>query len=339
MRGRAAMIARGWKISDFAAVVAVVGTLALVGVWDNEQTIRRNLDAGYDTSAMVTGANERNNRFPLVFDGLRPRFVDETYSLDLTWRGRDGIERARQKVPVSGEFMASLMVGDKVRLVPVTIKVVDEQGAVPTIAPDATARLDHLTGIATWAGYGTAVAALIFVVNVGGRWRQRNRGAATARYGLEPTAWHIPPRLAMLTVVCLGFAGIVGYNSLKDKAIREHGRDATATITGLHASLGSDHTISYSIDFAWRDGSGAERHFGPIHISDAYAQRIAANGALITRQTTIRYLEEDRSARPIILADANARRKHGVVGPVMMAVFGIAGVALAAVTAWRTKRA
>jgi len=49
-RTHAAMTARGWKISDFAAVAASVATLALVGVWDNEQTIRRNLGASYDTS-------------------------------------------------------------------------------------------------------------------------------------------------------------------------------------------------------------------------------------------------------------------------------------------------
>jgi hypothetical protein len=93
MHGRVAMTAGGWKISDFAAVAAVAGALALAGVWDNQRTIRRNLDAGYDTSAMVTGANEQH-RFPLTFDGLRPRFVDETYLLDITWRGHDGIARA-----------------------------------------------------------------------------------------------------------------------------------------------------------------------------------------------------------------------------------------------------
>jgi hypothetical protein len=93
MHGRVAMTAGGWKISDFAAVAAVAGALALAGVCDNQRTIRRNLDAGYDTSAMVTGANEQH-RFPLTFDGLRPRFVDETYLLDITWRGHDGIARA-----------------------------------------------------------------------------------------------------------------------------------------------------------------------------------------------------------------------------------------------------
>src|SRR5262249_12361143 len=162
--------------------------------------------------------------------------------------------------------------------------------------------LVHLNTLGTWAGYGTAVAVLVLVVNLGGRWWLRKQGAATAfRSRLELTAWHIPPRLAILTVVCLGTAGMFGL-SLKDgwdaDAIRAHGRDASATITGFHAMVSNDHTISYTIDLAWRDGSGAERHFGPTHISGTYAQRIAANGALITRQTTIRYLEEDRSARP-----------------------------------------
>jgi hypothetical protein len=167
------------------------------------------------TPAPWSPAPTSSTVFPLTFDGLRPRFVDETYSLDLTWRGRDGIARARQKVPVSHEFMASLMVGDKVRLVPVPIKAVGEEGAVPTIAPDATARLDHLSGFATWAGYATAVAILIFAVNFGGRW-WRNRSAATAAAsGLEPTAWHIPPRLAADGRLPGGRRD-VGYYSLKD---------------------------------------------------------------------------------------------------------------------------
>ena len=337
------MTARGWKISDIAAVAAVVGVLALVGAWDNQRTIRRNLEVGYDTSAKVTGANEQH-RFPLTFDGLRPRFVDQTYSLDLSWRGRDGTERERQKVPVSEEFMASLMVGDKVRLVPVPIKAVDEEGAVPTIVPDATARLEHLSGWLTWAGYGTAAAAFLFAVNFGWRWWRRNRSAAGADgVDLEPKAWHIPPRLALLTVVCLGAAGMAGYYSLKDgsdaEAMRAHGRDATAAITGFHATVASDHTISHTIDFAWRDGSGAERHYGPTHISEAYAQRIAPNGALATRQTTIRYLEEDRSARPIIVADAADRSAQDRIGGVMTAVFAVVGLGFAAATAWRTRRA
>jgi hypothetical protein len=130
-----------------------------------------------------------------------------------------------------------------------------------------------------------------------------------------------------------------GYYSLKDgrdaQAMRAHGGDATAAITGFHATVGSDHTISYLIDLAWRDGSGAERHFGPTHISNSYAQRIAANGPLITRQTTIRYREADRSARPIVVADAGERAAQDGIGRVMTAVFGFAGLALAAVTTWQ----
>jgi hypothetical protein len=335
---------RGWKISDFAAFVVGVGVLILMGAWDDERTIRRNLDAGDDTRAMITGANEQHGfRFPLAFDGLRPRFLDQTYSLDLTWRGGDGAERARQKVPVTDEYMASLMVGDKVRLVPVPIKVVDEDGAVPTIAPDATARLDHLNGLATFVGYGTALAALVFVVNFGARWWRRSRSAAAALGPeVEPAAWHIPPRLTLLTILCLGAAGMFGYYSIKEgweaEAMQVRGRNATAAITDFRATVGDDRRISYMIDLAWRDGSGVERHFGPTHVSDAYAQRIAANGTLVTRQTTIRYLEENPTARPIIVADADERTKNDQLGRVAAMVFGVAGLALAAVTAWRARR-
>jgi hypothetical protein len=336
------MTERGWKISEFAGIIAVLGALVLVGVWDNERTIRHNLDAGYDTSAMVTGANEQH-RFPLTFDGLRPRFLDETYSLNLAWRGRDGIERTRQQVPVSDEYMASLLVDrDKVRLVPVPIKVIDQEGAVPTIAPDVSSRLQHLNQFATWVGYGTAVATLVFVVSLGARWLRSRTAAIGAESGLEPSAWHIPPRLTILTVFCLGAAVMFGYYSFKDsrdaEAVRGHGRDVTAAITGFHSTVNSDHTMSYLIDLSWRDGSGAERHFGPTHVSVAFARRIAPNGALNIRQTAIRYLEEDASARPIILADADEQSRNNAIGRVMAAVFGVAGVVLAAVTAWRSQR-
>jgi hypothetical protein len=127
------------------------------------------------------------------------------------------------------------------------------------------------------------------------------------------------------------------------KAARWLARRRCAHSLGQHArayqaTLESDHTVSYTIALAWRDGSGAERRFGPTHISGAYAQRISANGVFVTRQTTIRYLEEDRSARPIVVADTNERTKKDAIARVMAAVFGVAGVALAAVTARQARR-
>jgi hypothetical protein len=158
-------------------------------------------------------------------------------------------------------------------------------------------------------------------------------------------SWDIPPRLASLTIAFLGAAALWGYPLLQGSwdadAIREHGRDATAAITGFHATMGrrQDHTISYTIDLAWRDGSGAERRYGPTHISDAYAQQIAFNGVLVTRQTTIRYLEEeDRSARPIVVADADERAAQDGFGRTITAVLGVVGIAFAGMTAWRTRR-
>jgi len=332
----------GWKIGDFALFIALLGCLVLLGVWDNKRTILRNLDEGYDTSAMVTGAHEQH-RLPLVFDGFRPRFLDDTYLLDLTWRGRDGDERICHRVPVSSGYMGSLMVGGRLGLTSVPIKVLDEQGAVPAITPDAAARLVRLDGFAIWVRYGTVIAGIVFTVGFGGRWWRRNNGAAIAvAGGSAPAAWHISPRLAMLTLSCVGFAGMSGYYSFKDSrdaaAMRAHGRDAVATVTDLHAELGSDRTISYTIELAWLDGSGTERRFGPTHISNVYARRIAPNGTLVTRQTTVRYLEEDRSARPVIVADADERSRQDWLGQVMTVVLGLTGVVFGILTVRRSQK-
>jgi hypothetical protein len=134
-----------------------------------------------------------------------------------------------------------------------------------------------------------------------------------------------------------------GYLFLKGSwehdAIREHGRAATAAITSFHAEMGyrQDHTIHYTIDFAWRDASGAERHYGPTHISAAYAQQIAFNGVLATRQTTIRYLEENPSAGAIIVPDADERAAQDEFGRTVTAVLGGIGLVFAGLTAWRTR--
>lgn len=153
---------------------------------------------------------------------------------------------------------------------------------------------------------------------------------------------HISPRLVMLTVICLGSAVLLGISSHKDsrdaETMRANGREAIAVITGIHGTRSGDNKISYAIDLAWRDRSGAERRFGATHISDSYAQRIADQGVLITRQTTIRYLEEDQTARPIIMADADERTRQDGIGQVSMVVLGAAGIALAAFIVWRARR-
>jgi hypothetical protein len=159
-----------------------------------------------------------------------------------------------------------------------------------------------------------------------------------------PTKWKIPPWLATLTIACLGAATLGYYYLMKDgrdaDAMRAHGRDATAAITDFHVrtSEAKDHSISYSIAFAWRDGSGAERHYGPTNISGAYAKQIAPKGFLVIRQTAIRYLEEDSSARPIIVSDADERAFQDGVARAVTMVLGAIGLALAGLTAWRTRR-
>ena len=307
----------GWRISDFAAVMAVLGLLGMLGAWDNARTIQRNLADGRQASAMITGAHQKSNRFPLTFDGLRPRLLDESYALDLAWRGTDGEEHMRQKVPVSGEFLATVMVGDRVRPVPVPIRVTDETDAVPAIVPDAAERLRHLDNLRNIFGTGTLLSVAIFAIGFG--WHKWRRPAAasvphasvaaesgSADMQKQPSkTWDIPPRLASLTALCLTAAGILGWLALMDSrnfaAISGQGRDALATITAFHVEIDKDRRQSHTIELAWRDAAGTERQFRRTHISNRFAMQIAVNGRLMVRQIPIRYLEDDRSPRPMIV--------------------------------------
>lgn len=330
----------GWRISDFGAVMAVIGLLLLLGAWDNARTIQRNLAEGRETGAIITGATKKS-RIPLTFDGLRPRVLDETYALDLAWRGPDGTERTRQMVPVSGEFLATMMVGDKVKLVPIPIKVVDEAGAVPTVLADASKRLKDLERFYRFYMIGIAIGTAIFVAGRIWRWRRPLTADPASE---EPTSAPkaIPSLLVTLTILCLGMAALFGYLSFRDAsnaaAMRANGRDAPATITALHASIDSDRKLSHTIELAWLDASGAERRFGPTHISNLYASRIGANGKLVMRQTTIRYIENDSSARPLILPDADEHARQTSGGLAGTLTLGVMGLAFAALTAWRMRR-
>ncbi|OYU87243.1 MAG: hypothetical protein CFE29_24810 [Bradyrhizobiaceae bacterium PARB1] len=344
----------GWRISDVAALMAVVGLLAVLGAWDNARTIQRNLADGHPASAMITGAHQKSNRFPLTFDGLRPRLLDESYALDLAWRSADGEERMRQKVPVSGEFLATVMVGDKVRPVPVPIRVTDEADAVPTIVPDAAERLRRLDDFQDFFGTGALICAAIFAIGFGWhRWRRPAAvpvppASAAAMAGAEDRpnqasrTWDIPPRLASLTALFLVSAGVLGWfnftSSRNFEAIRSRGRDALATITAFHAEIDKDRHLSHTIELAWRDAAGTERQFRRTHISNRFAAQIAFNGRLMVRQIPIRYLEDDRSARPIIIGDADDQAQQNTIGFVFTLIFGALGLLFAAITAWRMRR-
>jgi hypothetical protein len=329
-------------VTGILAGAAVISSAFLLGAWDNGRTIQRMLDHGYETTAMITGANEQH-RAPLTFDDLRPRFLDQTYSLDLTWRGRDGAARERQKVPVTDEYIGSLMVGSKVRLIAVPIKVVDEDGAVPAIVPDAQRRLQRLRGWTTFLGYAALAAWMMLLGNLGWRaWRSRDTAAGAIAAAGHTGQLRIPLGLAIATVFSLAGSAMAGYFSVADamasREMRDHGVELAARILDIHATPGKDNTVTYAIDLGWRDRSGAERRYGRTHISASYANRIMFNGALATRQTTIRYLEENPSARPIVVADADERAMQDRVGLIMCAVFGFAGLVLGGLTVWRTER-
>ena len=180
-------------------LIALLATLVVLGCWDNRRQMQRVLDEGYATTAQITGAQYQRN-LPLAADGWRPRFVEQELSVDLTWQGKDSKTHAFRKVPISESLARTIVNGDQVRLLPLPVKVLDDDTSVPVITSDASARLASLQSWLAAAGYAALAAWAGFaVVTLIGR---------PKRLSAEPPA-ALPPRrtfvgLGLLVVGPLG---------------------------------------------------------------------------------------------------------------------------------------
>lgn len=164
------------SIRFWLGAATVIAGLMWLGVLDNQRRIERVVSVGYETKASIVGA-QHQYRSPLTFDGFSPRFVDERSSLNLKWVGRDGIERERQKVPVSDAFASQFVRVGQVRLIQVPVKVIDEDYAVPVVVGDLKERLRFIELSLNYFPVLTVVSGLGFVVAVARR-RARLKSAA-----------------------------------------------------------------------------------------------------------------------------------------------------------------
>jgi hypothetical protein len=344
---------------SFCVAVATIFGLLLIGLWDNQRTLQRALNEGYDATAVVQLI--RNNRLP-VAPGWRPRFLGTSHTVDLAWRGRDGVQRMMQRVPVSDAFIGDLMARSLDR---VAIRTLDESNAVPAILSDADNRLRAIGASMPWAVWGTLGAVIGFVGTlIWRRVRQQVKASALSGEVLAPPghairspagrATVVPPpppraprafpyRLLIVTLFALVFGATMSISAWLDRhgydAIRDHGTEAIAWITDAHAlaSGGTQPRISHAIDLAWRDGSGNERRFRPTHISEQFWAGISSRETVVRRQVRIRYLEDDRGARPLIAGDVTQRRVNDSVGIFFGGLALSAGLVLSAFTIRRMR--
>jgi uncharacterized SAM-binding protein YcdF (DUF218 family) len=306
-------------------LIAFVATLVVLGCWDNRRQIEHVLARGYATTADITGAQFQRN-MPLTADGWRPRFVEQDLSVDLKWLGRDGKTHEYKKVPVTEAFAGKIISGDQVRLIPVQVKLLDDELSVPVITADTTARLISLQTWTTISGYVALAAWAGFAGLSVLRWRRGDSAQASASSPID-----IPPRRTFLGLAMLFGGGLMAFYAWSDARLADTivagGIDTTAEIIGVAARPGEGGRTSYTVRLSWKDGQGAIRHFGPTHISEAFWKKITRDGELAVRQTAMRYREDDPQARPVIVDDAPEQKwqtQFGIVAGLIMMVVGAA---------------
>ncbi len=297
----------GARGRNLLLLIALLATLVVLGCWDNRVTMQRVLEQGYATTAQLTGAQFQRT-MPIAADGWRPRFVEQGLSVDLSWKGKDGRVHEYKKVPVTEGLARTIVSGDQVRLVTVPVKVLDDEGAVPVITSDATARLASLQSwlsiagyiaLAAWAGFA---ASSLFA-----------RGTGTGGSSAKPI--EVPQRrtLVGLALVVVGaFAAFQAWSEggPNDPAAlggTEVMADITDASTVTDKSGGSAAPV-HAVRLAWKDGLGNVHLFGPTRVGEAFWNKVSQNGQLTAKQTPIRVREEDPMARPALVDDAPEQR-------------------------------
>jgi hypothetical protein len=299
-------------------LIALLATLVVLGCWDNRRQMQRVLDEGYATTAQITGAQQQR-ALPIAADGWRPRFVEQELSVDLDWQGKDGKPHSFRRVPISESLARTVVNGDQVRLLPVPVKVLDDESAVPVITSDASARLASLQSWMAAAGYAAlaAWAGFAALTLLQGRGR-RGITAAPAR--------PLPPKRTFVGLGLLVIGGFLAFNAWSAgrsaDSVSIGGQEVTADILGVQQTK-----TGYTVRLAWKDGQGAVHHYGPVPISETFWSKITLNGELTVRQTPVRYRPDEPQTRPLIVDDAPEQHwstRFAMGAGLLLMMFGVA---------------
>ena len=297
------MSLRAARLRNLLLLLAIFATIVAAGCWDNRRNMQRVLEEGYPVLLEMTGA-QHQRLAPFALDGWRPRFIEQSLSVDVKWQGRDGKQHVFRKVPVTDAFASTIVEGEQVRLAILPGKVLDDPHAVPVINADAIARLaslqewigtSTLVAVAAWLGFGIASLWLARTALATGA----NRAAIT--FPLRRTLFGF---VALLLGVALTFRAW----SVEEVASGMAGAiETTAEIMSARAVPGADGRENRVVQVSWTDAKGRVRHAGPIRVSDGFWNKITRNGELMVRHTPIRYSDEGMQARPVLVDDPLVR--------------------------------
>lgn len=347
-----------WRdLPSVLAMLAVLATVVTGGIWRNQYDVEQALSHGYEATATVTGGNLHHGKWTkLTWDGWIPRVIDEEASLDLEWTAPDGSERARQKVPVTHDYFAKTVFGDRILVDTVAIKAVNAENAVPAILPDATARLAFLADAVFYLG--AAAAALWFLTAIGYLWRYLRREkpiddlgelSAHMREALVDTPkLTIPYRIYWATLVFLIVGGVITFQGWTSRqafqTMMQQGGETVAQLENPDATLGRRNSVTYTLGLRWKDKSGAVRTAESVVVSKDYWSQITSHevpdapDTLTVTTTKIRYLESDAAALPVIIADTAIRESEDTKNLIIGGVMSVLGLAFGVWAARRTRR-
>jgi hypothetical protein len=291
-------------VRNLLLLIAIFATIVVAGCWDNQRNMQHVLDDGYPAIVEITGAQFQ--RFaPFALDGWRPRFVEQSLSVDLKWDGKDGKPHQYRKVPVTETFAGTIVSGEQVKLAILPGKVLDDGHAVPVINADAAPRFASLQEWITTAASVAGVAWMGFAALT--IWTRR-RGAGTTGVAISSESLGaLPPRRTLVGLVALLVGAVLTFHAWSVEEAgnpdASDGIETTAEITTALTIGGSNGATSHVVQLAWKDAQGGVHHFGPVRISEAFWNKITRDGVLIVHETRIRYSGEGAEARPALVED------------------------------------
>jgi hypothetical protein len=335
----------GKPIHHVFGAFAVLASLVLLAAYDNLRTINRVQEFGYETTAHVTDAWIRGS-WPITFDGLRPRFLDEKVFINLKWIDKNGTERTASHVPVSERFVQDYSVDNRFKLTQITIKAIPGEDTIPLIISDFSERRTSSEFFIRWSSCVAVIGYLItfalWLVHL------RSEGPDDSSFGVpgavrtQPAKIDLPLRASILALMGIGFGifkiGDSWLDHLSYKEMLNHGTETTAELTRVVSEVDKHDLASYFAELSWKDASGGQRNSGPTNISRSFWQSVTDNGALTKKQTNIVYLEEDPSVSPIIIDDAKERQRQYHFGMMFGPLSLLAGCGAALYIWLNTKR-
>jgi hypothetical protein len=327
---------------------ATLASIWWFGAWDSQRAVERVLAQGYEADASIISL-QQNRRWPLhwpvTLDGSRPRFIDQPKSIGIGWRGSDGVDHELQGAQVTDGYFSQIAVTEalswRLTVSSTRIKVIEAEPGAAVVLPDAEARLKSLNAWRTYTGYPAAalwgLGALVFLWERStGRHRSPSRHQRR-EFGV-PASWR--GRILAFALLCFAGAGYEPYRAWSEsqrwEAVNRDGVEAVAKIDRPIARPASE-SVSYSVDLSWKDPSGGDRKAAYVRVSRAFWGQIMRGDALAVSETRVRYLEGEKSMKPLIVGDAEARWLAGPDWKNMGLLFGF-GVFFAVAWFWVTER-